>query len=189
MKEGKVDRRVKYTKMVLCKSLLELMKEQPINKITVTDICRKADINRNTFYTHYATQFDLLASIESSLYEEIKNTVERSLNAGTINVLLLEICQSIVANGDMCKILFSEHGNKNFLKRIVYIAHDRSIAIWKSQAKFANTKLLEDLYTFSSNGSVAIIQEWVINGMKESPKDIAQFIEKATDAVVQTFLI
>ena len=47
------DRRVRYTKTVLKQSLLELMKDRPIGKITVTEICRLADVNRNTFYAHY----------------------------------------------------------------------------------------------------------------------------------------
>ncbi len=40
----KADLRVRYTKMVIKESLLELMKEQPISKITVTIICRSYEI-------------------------------------------------------------------------------------------------------------------------------------------------
>ncbi|MDG5855628.1 TetR/AcrR family transcriptional regulator [Clostridium beijerinckii] len=79
----KADRRVKYTKMIIKNSLLELMKERPISKVTVTDICKKADINRNTFYSHYANQFELLSNIEGELYEEIRQVAERTLNLET----------------------------------------------------------------------------------------------------------
>ena len=34
------DRRVKFTKMVLRESLLELMREKPIGEITVTELCK-----------------------------------------------------------------------------------------------------------------------------------------------------
>ena len=47
------DRRTKYTKSVIRQALFDLLKEKPLNKITVTDICKMADINRSTFYSYY----------------------------------------------------------------------------------------------------------------------------------------
>ena len=76
----KVDHRVRYTKMVIKDSLLELMKECSISKVTVTDICKKANINRNTFYSHYANQFELLSHIEDELYEEFRQVVGHTMN-------------------------------------------------------------------------------------------------------------
>ena len=42
------DRRVKYTQMVLNESLLEVLREKPLSRITVKEICDRADINRST---------------------------------------------------------------------------------------------------------------------------------------------
>ena len=36
------DRRTKYTKSVIRQALFDLLKEKPLNKITVTDICKMA---------------------------------------------------------------------------------------------------------------------------------------------------
>ena len=47
------NRRTLYTKKVIKESLIELLKTREIHQVTVTDICKKADINRGTFYTHY----------------------------------------------------------------------------------------------------------------------------------------
>ena len=51
MVEKKTDRRILKTKRVLRESLLYLLKEQPIQKISVSLLCEKSDINRTTFYT------------------------------------------------------------------------------------------------------------------------------------------
>ena len=67
----KTDRRVLYTKMFLKESLLELMKEKPVDKITPTELCRKADINRNTFYAHYYSTRDVLEEIETEFSTQI----------------------------------------------------------------------------------------------------------------------
>ena len=53
----KTDARVKYTKMVLKKALLELMQHKPVNKITVKEICERAELNRATFYAHYSVSY------------------------------------------------------------------------------------------------------------------------------------
>ena len=188
MKGGKVDRRVKYTKLALRQSLLELMKDRPIGKLTVTDICNHADINRNTFYAHYASPYDLLSQIEDELFDQIHSSLERSLQTQTISTLLVEICQSIQENGDLCKILISEHGDKEFLKRVVYIAHGKSISEWKTRAKTADVEQLELLYTFAANGSVAVIESWLQDGMRKSPEEIAAFIEKVSNCGQQAFL-
>ena len=55
----KTDRRVKYTKQAIRDSFLKLLSEKPIEKISVTEICREAEINRGTFYSHYTNPYDL----------------------------------------------------------------------------------------------------------------------------------
>lgn len=183
----KTDQRVRYTKMVIKNSLLELMKEHPVSKVTVTDICKKANINRNTFYTHYANQFELLSKIEDELYEEIRQVVGRTLNLETSGKLSYEICKYIKANSNICEVLFSENGDKELLERILYISHDASIEKWKKEVKHIDQKLFDKWYTFTSYGSIAIIEKWVNSGMKESPSKIAAFIDKASEAISKVF--
>lgn len=177
MKE-KVDRRVLYTKMFLRESLLELMKEKPIAKITPSELCRHAGINRNTFYAHYNSPEALLQSVEEELYGQLRHSIERSLGQGGISASLTEICQAISDHRDLCTVLFSEYGDKDFLRRIIDLAHDRTVAQWQAAGMAENPERLEMLYLFSVNGSVAIIQQWIREGMKKSPEEIAQFLEK-----------
>ena len=80
----KTDARVKYTKMVLKKALLELMQHKPVNKITVKEICERAELNRATFYAHYSDCFDLLESIEEELFGQF----ERSMQSYTRSLIL-----------------------------------------------------------------------------------------------------
>lgn len=174
----KIDRRVRYTKMVLKQSLLNLMREQPIEKISVKEICEKADINRGTFYTHYKDPYDLLAQIENELFDEINVSVESALKAESISGLLDEIFVSIQRNIDLCQVLFSDHGDKVFVRRIMYIAREKSIAEWKKIIPSAKDEQLERLYTFYASGCIAIVQDWFQSGMKESPQELSDFIER-----------
>ena len=49
----KLDRRVEMTKRLLKKSLIELLKNESIEKISIRNLCQNADVNRSTFYKHY----------------------------------------------------------------------------------------------------------------------------------------
>ncbi len=184
----KVDRRVLYTKMFLRESLLELMKEKPIGKITPTELCRRAEINRNTFYTHYDSPEALLGSIEDELYGQVQRSLGRSLKKNDVSALLTEICQVITDNGDLCRILFSDNGDKHFLERVIHLAHDETLLAWKAAGMRGDDELLEALYTFSVSGGIAIIQHWVQSGMPESPQEVAAFIGKASYFGLQAFL-
>ena len=62
-----LDARIRYTKMVIQESFAALLKERPINRITVKEICEGAEINRATFYKYYADAYDLLDKIEEQV--------------------------------------------------------------------------------------------------------------------------
>ena len=59
-----MDRRIKYTKKVLKETLLNILEKKDISKISVTEICTEADINRGTFYRYYNDVYDLLKGIK-----------------------------------------------------------------------------------------------------------------------------
>ncbi len=182
MENEKNNRKVKYTKMVLRQSILELMKDKNINKISVKDICEKADINRGTFYAHYSSPYDLLEKIEDELIIIISETLadyrggEEKTEKSTFNVIY-RIIDCITENIDICKVLLSENGDAEFLKKILYIAKERCISEWEKTLNCEDKSLLENLFSFVSNGSIGIIQRWIKDSMLENPKDIAVIID------------
>ena len=97
------DRRTKYTKSVIRQALFDLLKEKPLNKITVTDICKMADINRSTFYSYYEDVYALLTQIQNELFENIVLTLA---NDNWFNDILHLIDQ----NRDLCQVLIGPHG-------------------------------------------------------------------------------
>ena len=47
------ERIINQTKQLLKASLMELLADKPLAKITVKELCEKADINRTTYYKYY----------------------------------------------------------------------------------------------------------------------------------------
>lgn len=174
----KSDRRVRYTRMVLKQALLSLMLERPITRITVTEICERAEVNRATFYAHYADPYDLLARIENELFESIRRSIAGGLSSGSLRRILTDICSSIRENGALCRVIFSEYGDREFLERVLNIARVESMALWRSIVPHAGERELERMYTFFSQGSAAVIRGWVLSGMQDAPEEIAAFLER-----------
>ena len=185
MSEKKIDRRVKYTKQALRESLLELMKYNSINKITVTQICEKADINRGTFYSHYSSPLDLLKAIEHELFLDITSTLERNYNRGLVGrppntyEIFLEIFECILENADICKILLGEHGDAEYLQDIINIAKNPYFDYWADILN-VNVKQMDYLYSYVANGCIGMVRDWIVSGMKETPRQLADLVDVMT---------
>ena len=58
------DIRVIRTQTAILKALAELIQKKKLSAITITDLCAKASINRNTFYYHYNNIIDFLDEVQ-----------------------------------------------------------------------------------------------------------------------------
>ena len=52
-----------------------LLRIKPYSKITVTELCRLADINRGTFYIHYFDVDDVLDDIVTESFSDVSQTI------------------------------------------------------------------------------------------------------------------
>ena len=53
-------------------ALADLLQEKPLDKITVTDVVNRADINRGTFYAHYADIPDVVNHLIQQTFSSIQ---------------------------------------------------------------------------------------------------------------------
>ncbi len=62
------------TKKAICEALKDLLQEKPFSKITVSELIRKCNINRKTFYYHFEDIYGLLRwMLEQETFEVVKN--------------------------------------------------------------------------------------------------------------------
>ena len=160
----KTDARKRYTQMVLKQSLLKLLKEKPVNKITVKEVCELAQLNRATFYAHYSDCFALLGSIENELIGAFEQSL-RYVNSFDVTALIEAIYEMIDQNREACTIL----------KRMIALAKKDSIAYWRKELPMAGDAELEMMYTHLSNGLMHV----VVEGYDQySKKEIIRFVSR-----------
>lgn len=91
-----VDRRVRRSQESLIGALLALLKEKPLQDISVNAITEKADVNRSTFYAHYTDKYALFQACIRSLFEDAlheKLPEAHDLKCETIKYLILVTCE------------------------------------------------------------------------------------------------
>lgn len=83
------------TKKVLAYSVKVLMRQRPLTKVTVGDICEACDMNRKSFYYHFRDKYDLINWIfQTDFQSEIRRKESLSQDH------LLELCSFLAANRD-----------------------------------------------------------------------------------------
>ncbi len=167
-------RRVRYTRNALQEGLLSLLEEKPINKITISMVCAKADIHRSTFYMYYKDVYDLLNQIENSLYEELFRTItEKNVYLPSRDVLT-SAYETVYQHRKLCRVLFGKYGNRDFLQRVAGIYREVVLEEWKKIAHHLDKKTLEYIHTFSTFTNMGIIEKWVANNFAEPPAELAE---------------
>ncbi len=180
--EKKLDRRVKYTRMVVTGSFVKLLSEKPMSKITVKEICELADINRATFYKYYADTYDLLTKIEEEMIADI-NTYLYGVQYGSTGSILEGTLEKIFSyvrdNAELCNVLLSDSSDFQFSKKIVEVVQRGYLEAWSTQQP-ALPKDVEYAFTFAAFGSIGVIRRWMNEGMKKSDREMAMLISNMT---------
>jgi AcrR family transcriptional regulator len=63
------------SKRLIVEALAEVLQEKPLDKITVTDVVARAEINRGTFYAHYADIPDVINHLIHSTFSKIEDVL------------------------------------------------------------------------------------------------------------------
>ena len=179
----KSDARVRYTQRVIRESFLSLLRQKPINKITVKEVCELAELNRATFYAHYNDCFALMESIEQELLQAFGQSL-CLIDGFDVSALIAAIYAMVEQHGDACRVLVFGGASPSVLGRMIDLAKDSSIAAWKRQLSHATHAELEMLYTHLSNGLMNV----VVDGYdKYSREEVISFVNRIVRSSLSLF--
>lgn len=90
------DKRIVKTKRSLKEALTDMLEKEDFEHISITELCRKAEVSRITFYSHYSDKYALLDDIFSDMIKigtedyyrrQKENNPSGRLTAGYVNML------------------------------------------------------------------------------------------------------
>lgn len=173
----KKDRRVQYTRAVLTQAMVQLLHAKPIEKISITEICKLADINRATFYLHYHSPYELLNEIQEAFYLPFKQDLELLMQKEGNSSLLLLLITKIRDNRALFQVLFSEQGERSFQNKVLNIVREDLIKKWERTLHKEDKAHTSLVFKFITAGSIGLVQEWLAGDCKESPEEIARLLD------------
>ena len=173
--------RVQTTKRLLRSALTSLLAEKPLRSITVKELCARAQINRGTFYAHYADVYDLLSQIEAEMETEFYAALEPVLSSAdnlTPPKATAKVFRCLEANADLCRATLGPHGDREFAARIIETGRKRCEESCKKHFPNASDRQIETYFTFITGGCIALMERWLKEDMAESSAVLADAAEQ-----------
>ncbi len=147
---------------------VDLLQKKEITQITVSDICKKADINRSTFYSNYEDIYQLADKIKEALEKEV-NDLYNGNTANAVGLNYLSLFQHIKEN-------------QLFYKTYFKLGYDTKYPIDINQLNEKSRKYFGDYLEyhveFHKAGLNTIIKKWLSGGCVEDPEEMVKIIKK-----------
>lgn len=181
----KESRSVLRTQTLLKNGLTDLMKQKPLQKITVKELTDYVNLNRGTFYLHYKDIFDLMDQIENAMLEDFKaiNQTHKVLEMnGHPYPLLLDLFTFLKENAEFTRILIIDNRDQNFVDKIKDILKQRCLTDWHYLFSDYSEQKSELYSSYVIYGCIGMIENWLKNGLRETPEELAHY---ADDVILQ----
>lgn len=178
----KSDHRIRVTKMLIRRAFTELLRNEPIQSISVKELCETAGINRGTFYSHYTDIYDLMKKMEEEMLEDFQQALQPLLEVHEEDMTPVKITagifQCLKENADICTVTLGPFGDKEFAARLIRIGRDNYVETYQRFFKGATPRQLEYYYAFVSAGCIGMLERWLAEGMHTSAEEMADMAEK-----------
>ncbi len=162
------NKRRKETRDKISKVFVNLLQTKEISEISVTDICKLANINRSTFYVNYLDIYDLADKIGEELEEEVLFLYQEERDNQKNSNNFLKLFKHIKDNQIFYKTYFKLNMDKSFIIK----EYDYHLS-----KKLYDDKYLDYHIEFFKAGLNAIIKKWLAHGCKESPEEIESILK------------
>lgn len=154
-------------KELLAKSLIELMEQKTLAKVSVQMIAENCGLTRQTFYYYYKDKYDLV----NQVFQKLVNDV---YGASSPDTPWEKVLGDMLFNMQQHKKFYANalaHTSQNsldsFMKEYTRTAYVRAL-----EKRIPSGDISEDLtfaITFNSYGAVGVMSEWIENDMREDP--------------------
>lgn len=157
----KNNQRTRLSKILLKNALMDLLGEKgSVTKISVRELCERADLNRSTFYAHYSEPKELLEEVENELLEATQDHLKK---IGAENDLgahryILSFLMYIKDNDKPFRTLLVDSADPAFRSKFM----QQSIIQFIENLDMVLPKELEQyIYSYILNGSTGVIIQWI----------------------------
>ena len=170
MKVKNLNHSSEKTKKLIRSTFAQLIKEKDgLDNVTVSELVRRADINRGTFYNHYDSIYDIAEEFESEI---IQTLVEDNKPLNTLDDIWAyfdKIIAYLKKNEKTYRLFLSSDAPRTFLVKLNNLVYDKLYTCLIS----VNTELKFNV-SFFTDGIVYQVLKY-FNGTDLSLDDISDY--------------
>lgn len=150
------------------KVFLDMVQQRELNRITVAEICKRAGLNRTTFYANYADVYALADSIRDRLEGEVDRLYAQETEKGFNSNDYLRLFRHIREN----QMLYRTYFKLGYDQKVRIVAYDTELARRHFQNRFVEYHM-----EFFRYGLNRIITMWLDGGCRETPEEMFEIVQ------------
>ena len=157
----KENQRTRLSKRMFRSALLELLEEKGgIEKISVRELCQRAELNRSTFYAHYTEPREVLAEAENELLGETAAHIQKigAQMAGGGKEFLASFLRYIRENDKIFRVLLVTAADPAFKSRFIQLSF---LQIFEHLQIQTDAEKQQYIYSYLLNGSLGVLTQWI----------------------------
>jgi AcrR family transcriptional regulator len=181
----KVDRRVRRTRELLRKALLEAILEKGYERITVQDIIDRADVGRSTFYAHFRDKEDLLFYGLEELQTAFDPAAQDPRRSPTLKVF-----EHFHASREVWQAMVGRRGAEAFSRHLHHVLADLLRSHLRTRAPQGQTQVpLEAVVEFATSTLIGLgARWWLEQDTRMSPREMDQLYRRLTEPGIRAAL-
>ena len=176
------DERYCFIEDTICDAFLLVLKEKGIEKITVTDIIKRAGIVRSTFYNHYENIPALITAVEDKTIQDIFTLMEDfhpENNQDICKSFFLTICNYTKTNPFLANILRSPRGDEFFEKALTMYHRYVTDATLKTTPSMHSKEEVSYMIACSIGSTLGVLHKWTRENFESSEEIIAGILTQS----------
>ncbi len=147
-------------------ALLRLLREKPIDDISISELCELAGIGRVSFYRNFNSKEDILRAYIHSLFQDWTNGWAKEENM-PLSGLLRSLFAHFERNRDFYKLLNQ--------RNLIYLLKDTVIGLCGPKPEHSKEEAYARAYV--SYALYGWIEVWFQRGMQETAEEIAEMFQ------------
>ena len=188
MEQKKRNRREEYTLRIIRETFLGLLEKQSVERISVGELCKLADINRSTFYRHYADVYALLDEVCEECFQMLFANLAKFNNPGglpgrTAYELILTACTVTEENKQLFQTLLFKQPSSRFQQKLNDAFYQ--LYLGNHDAMLSRTTETSLHYQYLISGILGIWQAWLKDDCQIPKTVVAEIVELHIGGVVQ----